>query len=354
MYLSSPYRLLCCLACSIGAVAVTQIFAETPPALQRWLGPQLWERDTDGPILSLGEKGEFDDTHIFAPTVIREDGRFLLWYCGSTGTARDLSGRPVTDERVFKLGLATSADGKQFERRGGPVMSLPDNQHSILTPCVLRSGNGVPLRENGKLRMWYTSAAFRGDRVHTVHETASTDGLSWDGPSPAQLQNAYCPSVVKTDSGYRMWYTDVTKFPWVVRHASSDDGRQWNVTEEPVLNYTQPWEHHVLVYPTVIYIDGVYLMWYGSYSKANRQTTALGFAVSEDGLTWHKHPNNPVLSPDPSLAWESHYVTSESVIRMPDSSFRMWYASRKAPPFTNLYFALNTARWAGPTAAAGE
>jgi predicted GH43/DUF377 family glycosyl hydrolase len=109
----------------------------------------------------------------------------------------------------------------------------------------------------------------------------------------------------------------------------------------------------VLVYPTVIQVDGVFLMWYGSYSNANRQTTALGFAVSEDGLTWRKHPNNPVLSPDPNRPWESHYVTSESVVRMPDGSFRMWYASRKEPPFTNLYFALNTARWRGP-AAAGE
>jgi hypothetical protein len=31
-----------------------------------------------------------------------------------------------------------------------------------------------------------------------------------------------------------------------------------------------------------------------------------------------------------------------------DGSFRYWYASRKAPPFLNLYFAINTARWTGP------
>jgi hypothetical protein len=35
-------------------------------------------------------------------------------------------------------------------------------------------------------------------------------------------------------------------------------------------------------------------------------------------------------------------------MRMSDGSFRMWYASRKKPPFNNLYFALNTARWSGP------
>ena len=31
--------------------------------------------------------------------------------------------------------------------------------------------------------------------------------------------------------------------------------------------------------------------------------TALGFAVSTDGLRWHKHPANPVLRPDPDRAW---------------------------------------------------
>src|SRR5262245_23640417 len=39
---------------------------EPPRELARWLGPQQWERDTAGPILSLGAAGDFDDMHIFA------------------------------------------------------------------------------------------------------------------------------------------------------------------------------------------------------------------------------------------------------------------------------------------------
>jgi hypothetical protein len=37
-------------------------------------------------------------------------------------------------------------------------------------------------------------------------------------------------------------------------------------------------------------------------------------------------------------------------MRLADGSFRYWYASRKQPPFLNLYFAINTARWPGPVA----
>jgi hypothetical protein len=72
------------------------------------------------------------------------------------------------------------------------------------------------------------------------------------------------------------------------------------------------------------------------------QLNAIGFAVSADGLHWHKSSANPVLRPDPQRAWESHYVTSQSVMRIGKGRFRIWYASRRKPPFRNKYFALNT------------
>lgn len=339
--------------CALVACVASIANAEAPAKLQPWLEPQKWERDTDGPVLSLGETGQFDDTHMFAPSVIRENNKYLLWYCGSTGAAWDLApkGQRVPDERLFKLGLATSADGKAFQKHSGnPVMSIADNIHSILTPCVLRNGDGTPIRENGKLRMWYASAYFRGDRVHTIHDVTSSDGITWDEPSPPLIKNGYCPSVVKTDDGYQIWYTDVTKFPWLIRYGESKDGREWNIAEGAVITIDQPWEHDIVIYPTVIKTDGVYCMWYGSYTDKSHDFTALGFAVSEDGRTWFKHPQNPVLKYDPERAWESNYVTSDSVMRLPDGSFRIWYASRKKPPFKNLYFALNTAKWKGPAA----
>src|SRR4030095_6416809 len=57
------------------------------------------------------------------------------------------------------------------------------------------------------------------------------------------------------------------------------------------------------------------------------------------------------MRPDPGRPWESNYVGSGCVMRLADGSFRYWYASRKQPPFLNLYFAINTARWIGPTGA---
>ncbi len=307
------------------------------PKLQSWLrSPQEWQRDTDGPIVSLGDEEDFDSRHIFAPMVALEDGMYRLWYCGSTGSVQ---------QRVFQLGLATSRDGREFKKSAeNPVYSFGDGKHSVLTPTLLRNPDGSTLRDSKTLRMWFSSTWFEGDStLHTLHEATSIDGVRWSKPSSPLLKNVYAPTVIKDGDEYRMWYTDVSKDPWIIRHASSPDGRRWSVTRDPCLVIDQKWEKTRLLYPTVLKIDGVFLMWYGSYWSARGRTTALGFAASLDGLKWVKHEQNPVLRPDPARSWESNYVTSQSIIRLSDGSLRIWYASRKKPPFVNKYFAINTA-----------
>ena len=334
---------LCSRTCACWIVLAVFCAAAEPPAeLSRWLASsQAWQRDVDGPIVSLGEEGQFDDQHIFAPAAALDGGKFHLWYSGSRGTPGN---------RVFRLGLATSDDGKQFAKHeANPVLAFADGKHSVLTPALLRNADGSLLRASGKLRMWFAAATLGQGGLHKLHEATSADGIHWSEPSAPLLDNAYCPSVLKTGRGYEMWYSDVSRRPWVIRHATSSDGQSWQVTERPALQLSQEWEAEVLVYPTVLIVDGVYLMWYGSYDRAvRRETTAIGFAASLDGKQWHKHPGNPVLRPDPKRPWESNYVGSGSVLKLPDGSFRYYYASRKAPPFRNLYFAINTARWAGP------
>ncbi len=334
----------CVAALWLGTAVCPAAGGDVPRELQRWFVPQAWQRDTDGPIISLGKPGDFDDMHIFAPAVAFEKGRFSLWYCGSRGKR---------ETRVFRLGLAHSADGKHFDRSPhSPVFEFGDDKHSVLTPALLRQADGAVLREDGKLRIWFSAASLlKGGGLHTLHETTSDDGIRWAKPSPGLLENVYCPTVLKTERGYQMWYSDVSKRPWVIRHAASADGRKWSVTPQPVLQLSQDWEAEILVYPTVIKVDNAYLMWYGSYHESiRRQKTAIGFAASLDGIRWHKHPRNPVILPDPKRPWESNYVGSGCVMRLADGSFRYWYASRKQPPFENLYFAINTARWAGPAA----
>ena len=92
-------------------------------------------------------------------------------------------------------------------------------------------------------------------------------------------------------------------------------------------------------------------MWYSSRywwgQPGDSFKTAVNFAISTDDLTWHKHPGNPVMRPDPTLPWESHFNSSLCVLRLPDGNWRIWYGGRKAPPWVNQYFSVCAATWKG-------
>ena len=312
---------------------------------------QNWNRD-EGPCIGLGVEGAFDDMHLFAPCVAYEDGVYSMWYSGSRHTVSD-----CVDNRAFTLGLATSTDGVHFRKDPRSPVCRLGGTRSILTPTLLRYPDGSVCREQGRLRLWFSSCNFpAADRLHTLHESASDDGIEWDPPSDSQLEHVYAPTLIKEGECYKLWYTDVRALPWSIRYAQSANGRDWQVAPDPVLTLDQSWENDRLVYPTVVSIDGEYWMWYGSYSQygGEEMKTAIGCAYSADGLSWQKDPDNPVFGPDPSRAWESHYTTSQSILRLADGALRIWYASRPAPPFEHKYFAIGTAHWQDRPAAAFE
>ena len=302
-----------------------------------WLEGQNWRRRGEAPAVALGPEGAFDDMHIFAPCVARMGGRYFLWYSGSRGEVA---------ERVFRLGLAVSEDGVSFAKiDSNPVFEFGDGRRSILTPALARRPDGTHCPVGGRLCLYYTAADLGGDGKHTLHRSGSDDGLVWDTPSPNLLDDAYAPSVMFDDGTWRLWYTDVSAEPWCLRHATSDNGLDWRIEKRKALVLDQDWEAGRLFYPSVIRRDGVYVMWYGSYWGPEKQRTALGVALSEDGVVWRKSAHNPVFKPDPARPWESHYTTSQSVLCDDDGTWRLWYGARTRPPFVHKYFAIGTATW---------
>src|SRR4051812_35414329 len=164
----------------VGSLAMLGITPETArsaedgsaPQGNVWLKPIDWQRDSDTPVLSLGEKGAFDDQHIFAPHVIYEDGEFSMYYSGSQrcvdagtykGKAKDPAHPEQSDQRLFKLGLARSKDGIHFRRHStDPVFRFGDEIHSVVTAAILKNPDGSVHREDGRLRMYFAAVDFPG------------------------------------------------------------------------------------------------------------------------------------------------------------------------------------------------
>lgn len=197
-----------------------------PPGFAKWLKPMDWQRDSDQPVFTIGEKGEFDDMHILSPSVIYEKGEYWLYYMGSTNDviakglykpATDLTGEQKKKiranehkDRLYKIGLARSKDGIHFTKyEKNPVLSFGDDRRGLLTPNFLRDPDGTVLRENGELVMYFTAADMPGDYKHIVHRATSEDGIHWSSPSGPLLENAYAPYVMKEGDTYkcgsRMW-----------------------------------------------------------------------------------------------------------------------------------------------------
>jgi hypothetical protein len=139
-------------------VVASACSAETPPELARWFAPQNWQRDGEGPIVSLGSRRA-----VRRHAHLRADGRTRtkssrLWYSGSRGTPGQ--------SRVSTGAWRRVRDGKRFEKhQNNPVLEFADAAHSVLTPALLRSGDGSVLREEGKLRMWFSSGHARQKRA---------------------------------------------------------------------------------------------------------------------------------------------------------------------------------------------
>jgi hypothetical protein len=106
----------------------------------------------------------------------------------------------------------------------------------------------------------------------------------------------------------------------IIRLAQSGNGFDWEIIDDAVLAPSQDWEEGIVGAPTVIYYDGSFILYYRGGTG-----NGIGRAVSQDGWTWVKSPDNPILIPDQD--WEGGpggIVTSPS-IALEDGTYMLWY-----------------------------
>jgi predicted GH43/DUF377 family glycosyl hydrolase len=105
-------------------------------------------------------------------------------------------------------------------------------------------------------------------------------GLSW-------------PSVVRTNEGYRMYYTARPDqgADGVIAMATSQDGAAWTKADEPALTAASGWEDGSVDRPRVTVVPSGFVMVY-----SGRDLTDRGVAFSTDGVSWQRDGDAPAIS----------------------------------------------------------
>jgi predicted GH43/DUF377 family glycosyl hydrolase len=184
------------------------------------------------------------------------------------------------------------------------------------------------LKEGDTYRMWFS---WRPKKSIALVE--SKDGIVWSKPLIVLGPNKETdweddinrPVVIKHGSFYRMWYTGQARGKSWIGYATSQDGKTWKrESDKPVISADKPWEKVAVMCPHVLFDDraGHYRMWYSGGEQY--EPDAIGHATSKDGLNWVKHGDDPVFKPEPGLAWEEDRVTACQVIRQGDG-YLMFY-----------------------------
>lgn len=166
------------------------------------------------------------------------------------------------------------------------------------------------------------------------------------------------PFVMLVEGLYRIWFTSADwsddepiwtggAFSMGPAYAESADGLswddQWYRTDEPKRQIRLglvpgEWDAEGIETVTVVQqLEGGYLLYYTGDQPPDGLTYSIGLATSDDGITWERYGDGPVLEPE--LDWEQPVCTDppacethfggllEPTVVYQDGMYHLWYAA---------------------------
>jgi len=185
------------------------------------------------------------------------------------------------------------------------------------------------MKANDGLRMYFSWRPKKSLAVVT-----SQDGINW-GPLRIIMEpkqdtgweddlNRNC--VVRVGDIYHMWYTGQARGYSFIGYATSPDGYNFDRQNKgmPVLIPERYWENRTLMCPHVLWDEKeeIFKMWYSG--GETYEPNAIGYATSPDGISWQKHPANPIFVPNPENLYEQERVAAGQVMQV-DDGYLLFY-----------------------------
>ena len=219
------------------------------------------------PVIDIGATGSFDDNGIIPSDVMNNGNSVYLYTIGFS----------VKNKLIFDAasGLAISEDeGKSFRKLKGPILD-----RGVDDPCFAASP--TVMCQDNIWRMWYVSC----DR--------------WE----------------HREEGFRHFYN--------IKHRYSKDGIYWDPRASVCIDY-QSANEYAISRPSVIQDNnGFYRMWYSYRAQPNIPTYRIGYAESNDGLTWKRMDHLSGIDVSKS-GWDSEMICYPRVFKHKNQLFMLY------------------------------
>jgi len=288
-----------------------------------------WQKTQKNPIITPGYYG-WDSKQVLVGTVLRLQGKFWMWHYS------------LGDRGKFQIGLKDSKDGFSWRNTSTEPVLKPGGEGEwddlrVSKPCVIYDGN--------IFRMWYVGETKKeGKIIPKIGLAISQDGVKWEKYQDNPIFDLrdynhdfadflFYSWVLQESNHYKMWFSAAGKNDYKniqsIGIAHSDDGMNWRVHPEPVLerDTTSVWENFYVANPMVFKKDSLYYMFYGGLGRFGFLFKEnIGIARSYDGIKWEKYHDNPVLVYTyDSEAWDREFVTQPRVLKAESDKYYMWY-----------------------------
>lgn len=268
--------------------------------------PNKWEKL--GRILTPDPKIDWLYSHTGAATALPlGNHKYQLFLTG-----RDQHNR----SRIGKAVLDISKDPKITFLDPTPVLPLGEpgafDESGTSYPCTVQSGEDLYLYYTGWKKNDTTPfinnlglAKLKGatfDRVSHIPVLEKTE------TDPAGIGSVF---VRKESTKWHMWYTAFTRWDmtgekpkhyYKIKYAHSRDGIHWERNNSTCIDFHDAKEY-AICRPSVIYVNGIYHMYFCARGDQYR----LGYAYSEDGLSWTRDDTLVGLTTS-SSGWDSEEI----------------------------------------------
>ncbi len=264
----------------------------------------------DAPVVSKGQGGAWDDRYTDPGAVLYYDGMFHMFRNGFRGFPAE-----------SQVGYVTSPDGYNWTKQGDePVFKTSD----VAYAKVAMYASSALVEEDGTWVLYFYTWDSKANPSSSVigRATAPNPTGPWVADAEPVLtlgakgewdeQQVLAPHVLKTDSGYVMYYSGTDKSGTQrIGMATSSDGITWtkyndeSTAEKPFVESDpvfQPagsgaWDAGWVHQPRVFQTPDDWVMIYRGVGPARGSSMMLGVATSKDGIHWERYAGNPVFKP---------------------------------------------------------